>query len=126
MDYIAQVKVNDADLGILWKPPFRIRITPALRAGDNRIEVKVTNVWANRLIGDEKLPDDREWIISQSKGDRGWRMKEWPSWYVENTPRTSNRITFTTWKYYDGSEEPPESGLIGPVKLYTVENVKLT
>jgi hypothetical protein len=44
--------VNGKSLGILWKKPFRIDITKALKAGDNKLEIKVTNLWVNRLIGD--------------------------------------------------------------------------
>jgi hypothetical protein len=49
---LAEVIVNGKSLGILWKPPFRINITGALKIGDNKIIVKVTNLWVNRLIGD--------------------------------------------------------------------------
>jgi hypothetical protein len=38
--------------GILWKPPYRADIARALHAGTNRIEVRVTNLWPNRMIGD--------------------------------------------------------------------------
>jgi hypothetical protein len=53
---LAAVSVNGQSLGVLWKPPFRIDVTQALRAGENHIEVKVTNLWPNRLIGDAALP----------------------------------------------------------------------
>jgi hypothetical protein len=56
---LAQVKVNGRDLGVLWKPPFAVNITPALKPGANTIEVAITNLWPNRLIGDEKLPEDK-------------------------------------------------------------------
>jgi len=49
---IAEVSVNGTPVGILWKPPFRTDVTKALKAGVNRIEVKVTNLWPNRMIGD--------------------------------------------------------------------------
>ncbi len=49
---LAEVTVNGQVLGVVWRPPYRVDVTRALRAGDNRIEIKVTNVWANRLIGD--------------------------------------------------------------------------
>ena len=39
-------------LGIVWKKPFRVNVTGALKAGDNKLEIKVTNLWVNRLIGD--------------------------------------------------------------------------
>lgn len=49
---IAQVTVNGKSLGILWKSPFRINVTNALQPGQNKVEVRVTNLWVNRLIGD--------------------------------------------------------------------------
>ena len=58
---IAQVRLNDKDLGLLWKPPFRVDITAAARRGDNKLEVLVTNQWVNRLIGDEQLPPENEY-----------------------------------------------------------------
>jgi hypothetical protein len=50
---IAEVKVNGKAVGgILWKPPFRVDVTQALKPGANQISVKVTNLWPNRMIGD--------------------------------------------------------------------------
>ena len=57
---IAQVRINGEDMGVLWKTPFRIDVTPALRAGENLLEVQVTNLWVNRMIGDEQLPEDSD------------------------------------------------------------------
>lgn len=52
---IAEVAVNGKPVGgILWKPPFRVDVTDALKPGPNRIEVKVTNLWPNRMIGDRQ------------------------------------------------------------------------
>ena len=53
---VAEVFVNGNKLGTLWTPPFRMEITPALRAGENKVEIRVTNLWRNRLVGDQKLP----------------------------------------------------------------------
>jgi len=53
---IAEVAVNGKPLGILWKAPFRVDVTSALKAGANTLEIKVTNLWVNRLIGDQQ-PD---------------------------------------------------------------------
>jgi hypothetical protein len=50
---IAELSVNGTPVGgILWKPPFRADVTRALHAGTNRLEVRVTNLWPNRMIGD--------------------------------------------------------------------------
>ncbi|WP_343671234.1 glycosyl hydrolase [Chitinophaga sp.] len=49
---LAEVVVNGKPLGIVWKKPFRIDVTSALQAGKNKLEIKVTNLWVNRLIGD--------------------------------------------------------------------------
>lgn len=49
---LANVTLNGKALGSLWTPPYRIEITGALRAGNNELEVAVTNPWKNRLIGD--------------------------------------------------------------------------
>jgi hypothetical protein len=51
---LADVRVNDVDLGILWKTPFRVDVTRALKPGANRVEIKVTNLWVNRMIGDQQ------------------------------------------------------------------------
>ncbi len=51
---IAEVKVNGTALPTLWKPPFKVNITSALRPGANNLEIVVTNLWVNRLIGDQQ------------------------------------------------------------------------
>jgi hypothetical protein len=51
---LAEVVVNGKSLGIVWKTPFRVELTSALKQGDNQLEIKVTNLWVNRLIGDQQ------------------------------------------------------------------------
>jgi hypothetical protein len=51
---LAEVLVNGRLMGTLWKTPFRLYIGDALHPGENRIEIKVTNLWPNRLIGDKQ------------------------------------------------------------------------
>ena len=51
---LADVKVNDVDLGVLWKTPFKVDATSTLKPGPNRLEVRVTNLWVNRMIGDQQ------------------------------------------------------------------------
>ncbi|KAA9347026.1 glycosyl hydrolase [Larkinella humicola] len=49
---IAEVIVNGKTVGTVWKKPFRIDVTQALKTGRNTVQIKVTNLWVNRLIGD--------------------------------------------------------------------------
>ena len=69
----APVKGNGKALGVLWKTPYSVDVTDALKPGDNLLEVKVVNLWINRQIGDEQLPEDSD---RESKGT----LKSWPAW----------------------------------------------
>ncbi|HJZ38937.1 MAG TPA: glycosyl hydrolase, partial [Bacteroidales bacterium] len=51
---LAEVILNGKSLGIIWKAPFSVDITGALKQGENQLEVRVTNLWVNRLIGDQQ------------------------------------------------------------------------
>ncbi|HYW48388.1 MAG TPA: glycosyl hydrolase, partial [Bryobacteraceae bacterium] len=51
---IAEVAVNGKALGTFWRAPFRVDVTSALKPGANTVEIKVTNLWVNRLIGDQQ------------------------------------------------------------------------
>ena len=55
---MAHVYLNGKDLGLLWKEPYKTDITEALVDGENTLEIKVTNSWGNRLIGDSSLPKE--------------------------------------------------------------------
>jgi hypothetical protein len=56
---IAEISVNGKSIGTLWKLPYQIDITSALKQGVNKIEVKVTNQWTNRITGDVRNPDKK-------------------------------------------------------------------
>jgi hypothetical protein len=56
---VAEATLNGQPLGIRWKPPFSYDVSGVVRSGKNRLEVKITNVWANRLAGDARLPRDK-------------------------------------------------------------------
>jgi hypothetical protein len=107
---MARVTLNGRDLGILWKPPYRLDVTPAARPGENALEVKVVNLWINRLIGDELLPEDSE------RNPNG-TLKAWPGWLQDGQPSPTGRHTFTTWRLWKKGDAPVPSGLIGPVRL---------
>jgi hypothetical protein len=51
---LAEVLLNGRSLGIVWHPPYKIDVTSAVKPGANALEIKVTNLWVNRLIGDQQ------------------------------------------------------------------------
>ncbi|MGA2854842.1 MAG: glycosylhydrolase-like jelly roll fold domain-containing protein, partial [Verrucomicrobiota bacterium] len=111
----AEVSVNGQSLGVLWKPPFRVNLTAVAKPGANKLIVKVTNLWPNRLIGDEQLPPDVQW--------NGKQLKAWPQWFLDGKPSPTGRLTFTTWHHWTKDSPLLESGLLGPVTLRTAEIV---
>ena len=115
---LAEVSLNGAPLGILWKPPFRVEITGAAKSGKNRLEVKVTNLWPNRLIGDEQLPPDREW------GEAN-QLKNWPQWLLDGKISPTGRFTFTTWRHWKKDDALQPSGLLGPVTLSVATEIAI-
>jgi hypothetical protein len=56
VEVVARVRLNGRDLGIVWRTPYRLDATKALRRGENALEIEVANLWPNRLIGDQALP----------------------------------------------------------------------
>lgn len=118
VEVAAEVKLNGKDLGTLWKKPFRIDVTGHLKPGDNELEVRVVNLWCNRLIGDEQLPEDAEW----KDGFMGWGgqfdlISRWPEWLLDGKPSPGAGFTFTTARYYKKDDALKPSGLMGPVRL---------
>ncbi|NLH16470.1 MAG: hypothetical protein GX455_07825 [Phycisphaerae bacterium] len=59
VEVMAQVKLNGRDLGIVWTPPLQIDATTALKYGANILEIRVANLWPNRLIADSALSQDQ-------------------------------------------------------------------
>jgi len=90
---MARIKLNGTDLGVTWRPPFRIDISKAVKSGENKLEVMVVNSWRNRLIGDSKLPQDKRLTWTNIKVLERTISKRRPKWELE------------------------ESGLLGPVKI---------
>jgi hypothetical protein len=56
---VAEIKLNGRDLGVLWTAPWRVEISGAVRPAGNVLEIAVTNLWPNRLIGDAALPVEK-------------------------------------------------------------------
>jgi hypothetical protein len=63
---VAELSINGKALGVLWKPPFLLEVSDVIRAGANHLEIRVTNLWPNRLIGDQKLPQNQRYTWTNS------------------------------------------------------------
>ncbi|HEY1579833.1 MAG TPA: glycoside hydrolase, partial [Terracidiphilus sp.] len=53
---IAQIRINGKSTGITWAPPYDVDVTGTLHPGSNKVEIRVTNEWTNRILGDSSLP----------------------------------------------------------------------
>lgn len=124
---IAQVRVNGKDFGVLWHKPFIVEVSRALRAGSNTIEVDVTNLWINRLIGDEQYPVDCKWNDTTDGKFPNRAIAEWPQWLFSGNERpVPERVTFVAWKHWEKDDKLRKSGLIGPVMLRCADIISLT
>lgn len=117
VNHLARLNLNGKDLGVVWTAPWSAAIPAGLlKEKDNELVIEVTNVWANRLIGDEQHPDDCEW--TPGPRGNGRFIKRFPDWFVKKQPRPSTgRIGFTTWNYFTKDSKLVPSGLLGPVRL---------
>lgn len=106
---MAEVSLNGFDLGTLWTAPWSLNISRAVREGENKLDIRVVNLWPNRLIGDEKYASD------------GIMNHNWPDWLRENKPRISQRFTFATYSFYKKDASLLKSGLLGPVSILKEE-----
>lgn len=115
---IAEVTLNGKSLGTLWKTPFEVDVTEAVKPGDNLLEVKVVNLWINRQIGDEQLPED-------SDRNPDGTLKSWPAWLQEGGKSPTGRFTFTSWRLWKKNDQLVQSGLLGPVQVRVLKQVTL-
>jgi len=91
---IANVSVNETQNNICWKAPYTVDVTNVLKEGKNTLNVKVTNQWTNRIVGDSKL--DEEHKILNEKKDALY--------------------------FFGPLPDLEESGLIGPVTIKAVKD----
>ncbi len=120
---VAEVHLNGQLVAVSWMPPHRLSVTDYLRPGTNELTVELTNLWSNRLIGDERFPaNDGGYALEGQRPTT--RM---PAWFRNNAARPAGqRSTFTTGQFY-GPDSPLEpSGLLGPVRLTFARRTGLT
>jgi hypothetical protein len=123
---IATITVNQKEVEVIWNPPFSADITDYCNSGENVLEIAVTNLWPNRIIGDKTQPDDCVWgdIRSFSPSQViGRNLQVVPDWIKNKTERPSkNRITFCTVDFFKKDTPLLPSGLIGPVQI-SIEDI---
>lgn len=114
VENIAEVSLNGSDAVLLWKAPYETDVTGKIRNGENELVIKVTNLYPNRIIGDEALEEKYEY-------DEYGRIRELPDWYLNNEAETDReRVLFIPWKHYKATDPLLEAGLLGDVALYHI------
>ncbi|MBQ4198801.1 MAG: hypothetical protein II649_02845, partial [Kiritimatiellae bacterium] len=115
---IAKVILNGKAFEPVWCEPYEIRLSQGdLRKGENALEIEFTNVWANRLIGDEQEPPDCKFVKAVYPG--GWYLESFPEWFKKGIAArpSKGRKCFTDWNYFTKDTKLTPSGLLGPVVL---------
>ncbi len=110
VENMAAVVVNGSAPLLVWKAPYAVDVTSLLREGTNTLSVDVTNLYPNRIIGDEHLPELYEY-------DEYGRLRSFPSWYTHSETVERERVLFLPWKFYTSLSPLLEAGLLGPVTL---------
>lgn len=84
---LAQILIDGQEICTLWKAPFKTDISDYIKGKKSiELEIRVTNLWVNHLIGDA--------------------MKD-----------HSQRSSYVSSEFYNGTEPLQKSGLLGPVVL---------
>ena len=105
---LAHVFVNGVDCGVAWCAPWEVDISSAVRPGANDIEIRYTNNWYNRLVGDCFLPENERVTRSTL---RYWRHARKNA--ADKDP--SHRRTRYSGPSADDPLQP--SGILGPVTI---------
>jgi hypothetical protein len=61
---VAEVLVNGGSAGIAWKAPYKVDVTDFVKSGSNRLEIRLSNLWPNRLIGDKQPGMSRKYATA--------------------------------------------------------------
>ncbi len=103
---IARVRLNGADLGVVWTAPWTVNVASVLKSGKNELEIDVANVWANRLIGDALAP------VEQRVTKSNMHLYENPGDIPDGGTRK-----FMPWQGFNKQDKLIPSGLLGPVEI---------
>jgi hypothetical protein len=123
VNIVAEVFLNGKSAGVSWIPPHMVDISDALEPGENQLEIRVTNQWSNKLIGDERFPLSFTGYRLEGNFPKG----KMPVWYANNEPMPEGkRTTFCTGQFYEVNDELMPSGLIGQVQIKTKKVKTLT
>jgi hypothetical protein len=105
---LAEVFVNGTDCGVVWCAPWYVKVpAAALKKGTNTLEVRVTNTWRNRLIGDCLLPPEKRVTKSCLEYKNDKRRD------AQGRPILRERHTAG----YSANDSLVSCGLYGPIEL---------
>jgi len=130
VNVIAKVFLNGKEIGVSWIAPYTLDVTSALKKGTNILEIQLTNQWTNRLIGDEKLPNQTGYDIRRGQpgfGDENFRGDDikMPEWFRNNEPLPEGpRKTFSAYGFQKATDPLLPSGLLGPVTISASKIIK--
>ena len=122
---VAKVILNGKAYAPVWCAPYEVRFAPSdLKEGENTLEIEFTNVWANRLIGDEQEPPDCKFVKAVYPG--GWYLESFPDWFKKGIAArpSKGRKCFTDWNYFTKDSKLAPSGLLGPVVVRSLSETK--
>ena len=71
---IARVTLDGKNLGVLWSPPYRVKLGKLQRGSVHTLQVEVINSWRNRLVGDRNLPIDQRYTQTNITIRKDWKL----------------------------------------------------
>ncbi|MBT5186563.1 MAG: hypothetical protein HOH19_08490 [Kordiimonadaceae bacterium] len=100
---VAEVIVNGKSAGVLWTKPFKLNIRDHVKEGNNTLEIKITNMWVNRLTGDMNLPAEERFTKTNIPDISDDYANQGPNKYYS--------------EFGDEAYRVQTAGLLGPVKI---------
>ena len=115
---VCKVKVNGCDRGIVWRKPWRIDVTSALKGGENTLEITVVNKWSNRMIGDERKDGiyPGKWNTFR---DKLYLQGNYPPLFAAEGRSPDGYYAYSTLRTFRKDDKLFPAGLLGPVRLVT-------